>query len=389
MQEAPFGGANLCVYEHGRPVFDMWGGPKNNEGDPWEEHTPSVSYSTSKPIIATCLHILRDRGLVQYDAPVAKYWPEFAQNGKASITVRQALTHAAGLYEVRNIVEHADVLLDWDATVQALERAPAAHAPGRYHGYHAITYGHLIGEIVRRVSGKSVPDFIQTELAEPLGLRDFYIGAPDEAIARAARNIIPTRREFSEAARERHREREKVKAKRFNLVARGLNLIGLPLDATRMRDAFSPHGVEAWDFSDPKVLKACIPAANGLFTGRDLARFYAMLASGGSLDGVRILSRETLREATQVHTHLPDRVLVAPMRWRMGFHAVMSKLGPVRGAFGHSGYNGSGAWASPLHSTSFGYVLNAGSGTPFGDWRIVKLTSVALACIKARRRHAA
>ncbi|MDB4985760.1 MAG: serine hydrolase [Myxococcaceae bacterium] len=389
LSQAPYGGANLTVYEHGRPVFDMWGGPKNNEGDLWEEHTPAVSYSSGKPVVATCLHILRDRGLVQYDAPVAKYWPEFAQNGKSTITVRQALTHAAGLYEVRNIVEHADVLLDWDATVQALERAPAAHAPGRYHGYHAVTYGHLIGEIVRRVSGKPLSRFIQDELAEPLGLHDFFIGAPEDAIARAARIIRAPKKELSEEAKAKRRAVAKAKEQRFRKLARGLNLIGLPLDADRMHNSFSPRGVESWDFSSPQVLRACIPAANSLFTGRDLARFYAMLAAGGSLDGVRILSRETLREATQVHTSLPDRVLVAPMRWRMGFHAMFSKLGPVRGGFGHSGYNGSGGWASPLHSASFGYVVNAGFGTPFGDWRTVKLTSTALSCLKLRKKRAA
>ena len=389
LAQVPYGGANLCLYEHGRPVFDMWGGPKNNRGEPWEEHTPSVSYSCGKAVVATALHILRDRGLVQYDVPVAKYWPEFAQNGKANITVRQALTHSAGLYEVRNIVEHADVLLDWDATIHALERAPAAHAPGRYHGYHAVTYGHLLGEIIRRVSGKDVSSFIQTEIAEPLGLPDFFIGAPDDAIARAARNITPVKRELSEEDRQKRRALAKTKSERFRLVARGLNLIGLPLDPERMNNAFTPRGVESWDFSEPRILKACIPAANGLFTGRDLARFYAMLASGGSLGGVRILSRETLREATEVHTRRPDRVLVAPMRWRMGFHAMFSKLGPVRGGFGHSGYNGSGGWASPHHSAAFGYVVNAGYGTPFGDWRTVKLTSAALACLKARRRHAA
>jgi CubicO group peptidase (beta-lactamase class C family) len=389
LSQAPYGGSNLTVYQQGRPVFDMWGGPRNNEGDAWQEHTPAVSYSTGKPVVATCLHILRDRKLLQYDSPVAKYWPEFAQNGKGAITVRQALTHAAGLYEVRSIVEHADVLLDWDATVRALERAPAAHAPGRYHGYHALTYGHLIGEIVRRVSGRSVPQFIQEELAGPLGLRDFFIGAPDEAIERAARIIRKPHVELTDEQRERRRVVAKAKAVRFRKIARGLNLIGLPLDADRMHGAFTPKGVEAWDFSEPRVLRACIPAVNGLFTGRDLSRFYAMLAAGGALDGVRILSSETLREATEVHTRLPDRVLVAPMRWRMGFHAMLSKLGPVRGGFGHSGYNGSGGWASPLHGASFGYVVNAGFGTPFGDWRTVKLTSTALACLKQRKKRAA
>lgn len=391
LRAPPFGGAALCIYEDGKPVFDMWGGPRNAAGEPWEEHTPGVSYSTGKPVVATALHILKDRGLVRYDEPVARYWPEFAQNGKGAITVRQALSHAAGLYAVRSIVEHADVLFDWEATIHALERASAAHAPGRYHAYHAITYGHLIGEIVHRVSGKPLPRFIQEEIAAPLGLHDFFVGAPDEAIERAARNINRAPGRVSHDSPEQRQARRKAKADRMRLLARGLNLVGIPLNPRRMHRAFSPRGVEDWDFSSPKVLRACIPAVNGLFSGRDLARFYALLGAGGTLDSVRLLSPQTIAEATRVHAHGPDGVLLAPMRWRLGFHAVFSKFGIVRGAFGHSGYNGSGAWASPAHGAALGYVVNAGMGTPVGDWRMVKLTTTALACVKARkaRRRAA
>jgi CubicO group peptidase (beta-lactamase class C family) len=194
-------------------------------------------------------------------------------------------------------------------------------------------------------------------------------------------------RRVSDAAEAQRRERTRAKSERFRLIARGLNLLGIPISPERMHKAFTPRGVESWDFSSPTVLKACIPAANGLFSGRDLARFYAMLAAGGALDGVRILSEDTVREATVVHGRGPDGVLVAPMRWRLGFHATFSKLGIVRGGFGHSGYNGSGGWASPQHGASFGYVVNAGLGTPFGDWRTVKLTTATLACLKQRKKR--
>lgn len=388
LQEKPFGGAALCVYQRGRPVFDMWGGPRNPEGDPWEERTASVSYSTSKGVVATALHMCKDRGLVRYDDPVARYWPEFAQNGKGAITVRQALTHSAGLYSARTIVDHADVLLDWDETIRALERAPAAHSPGRYHAYHAITYGHLIGEIVRRVSGKPFPRFVREDIAEPLGLRDFHIGADDEAIARAARNVDRVPGRGSAESKERAKARADERAKRMKLIARALNFVGIPMSTERMHSALTAKGIEKWDFSSPEVLRACIPAANGLFSARDLARFYAALSTG-SLDGVRLLSEQTLKEATQVHTHRPDGVLVAPMRWRLGYHAVFYKRGIVRGGFGHSGYNGSGAWASPSHGISLGYVVNAGYGTPFGDWRMVRLTTTLIDCLKATGRRAA
>ena len=156
----------------------------------------------------------------------------------------------------------------------------------------------------------------------------------------------------------------------------------------RIERTFSAKGMSRWDFSSPTVLRACIPSANGLFSARDLARFYALLAAGGSLDGVRLLSPATVDEATQVHARGPDGVLVAPMRWRLGYHGVFSKLGIVRGAFGHSGINGSGAWASPSHEAALGYVVNAGFGTPLGDFRMVRLTTTALACLRAGRRAA-
>jgi CubicO group peptidase (beta-lactamase class C family) len=157
----------------------------------------------------------------------------------------------------------------------------------------------------------------------------------------------------------------------------------------RMFNSFSVHGIGKWDFSSPEVMRACIPAANGVFAARDLARFYAALANGGALDGARILSQKTLQEATQVHTSRPDGVLVLPMRWRLGYHAVVSTRGIVRNAFGHSGYNGSGGWASPNHQAAFAFVVNAGVGTPVGDMRMIRLTSVALACAKAYRKKRA
>jgi len=384
----PYGGAAICLYEDGKPVVDLWGGVKNPQGDPWEENTPSVSYSTSKGVAATALHMCKDRGLVRYDDPVAKYWPEFGQRDKGAITVRQVLTHAAGLYDVRNIVGHADLLLDWDATIRALELAPASHPAGRHHGYHAVTFGHLVGEIVRRVSGKPFSQFIQDEIAKPLGLENFFIGASEEAIQRSARNMggAPGRDVDETTAHARARE-ETTKQNRLRLIALGLNMVGIPMNPDRLHRALYPRGVEMWDFSSPEVLRACIPAANGLFSARDLARLYACLGNGGSLDGVRLLSTPTIREATQVQWRGPDGVLVAPMRWRLGYHAVFSRLGIVKAGFGHAGYNGSGAWACPLHGAAFGFVVNAGMGTPIGDWRLLKLTTVALACLKARRRR--
>lgn len=388
LSHPPFGGAALCVYQAGRPVFDMWGGLRDNEGRPWQQNTPSVSFSTTKGITSTALHMLADRGLVRYDDPVVRYWPEFGQRGKTGITLRHVLTHSAGLYDVRNVLSHADDLLDWDATCAALAAAPAAHEPGRYHAYHALTYGHLVGEVVRRVSGQSFSSFVEQEIARPLGLRDFFVGAPDEATARAARLLLPPRKPRSEAPRAREGKRPRsARERRLFAVQRVLRLFGVPMNLERVQSAFSPRGIGRWDFSSPEVLRACIPAANGLFAARDLARFYSALAGGGTLDGVRLLSAETLRQATRIHARGPDGVLVLPMGWRLGYHGVATRTGVVKGAYGHFGYGGSGAWASPADQASLAYVVNAGTGTPVGDFRVVKLTSVALSCLRARRQR--
>jgi len=389
LSKEPFGGAGLCVYQDGRPVFDMWGGSRDHRGAPWEEHTPSVSFSTTKGIASTALHILADRGLVRYDEPVATYWPEFAQAGKGAITVRQVLNHSAGMCDVRNVVEHVDILLDWDKTIDALAKAKAAHEPGRFHAYHAITYGHLVGEIVHRVSKKPLGNFVADEIAAPLGLKDFFIGAPDEAIARAARLPGPMSRRPPGPRSVDSKVRARRKGQRLKVLQHALRFVGLPANFERIRDAFAPRGIEHWDLSSPAVLRACIPSVNGLFTGRDLARVYATLAAGGTLDGVRLMSPEIVRQASEIQHRGPDGVLIFPMGWRLGYHGVPTSMGAIKGAFGHFGYGGSGAWASPRHNASLGLVVNAGAGTPVGDWRVLKLSAVAISCVRAQRRRRA
>lgn len=369
----------------------MWGGTRDSEGRAWEERTPSVSFSTTKGVASTALHMLVDRGQVHYDDPVAKYWPEFAQSGKERITLRHVLTHSAGLYDARRILAHAEDLLDWDKSCAALAQAKAAHAPGRHHAYHALTYGHLVGEVVRRVSGRPFSEFVASEIAGPLGLKDFFVGAPEEAIQRSARLIFPARQKPEGARKPPRAPGEKSpRQQRLEAVARVLRVFGIPMSLERAHGAFSPRGIGTWDFSAPHVLRSAIPAVNGLFTARDLARFYQALALGGALDGTRLLSAETLREAKRVYRRGPDGVLVLPMGWRLGFHAIATRHGLLKGAFGHFGYGGSGAWASPEDQLSLAFTVNAGTGTPVGDLRIVKLGAVAVACARraqgSRRR---
>ncbi len=383
LARTPLGGAGLSVYHEGRPVFDMWGGVRDSSGAPWEERTPCVSFSTTKGVASTALHMLVDRGQIAYDDPVVKYWPEFGQRGKDKVLVRHLLTHSAGLYDARSILAHADDMLDWNRACQALAEAPAAHAPGRHHAYHALTYGHLVGELVRRVSGQAFSEFVQAEIAAPLGLRDFFVGAPEEAIGRSARLVFPERTKPAQEGKPARPRGKSPRQKRLETMAKVLRVFGVPMDLERSQAAFAPRGINRWDFSAPRVLRASIPAVNGLFTARDLARFYQALALGGALDGTRLLSSRTLSEATRVYRRGPDGVLVVPMGWRLGYHSIAVRTGLLRGAFGHFGYGGSGAFASPNERLSMGFTVNIGTGTPVGDLRLVKLGSVAVACARA------
>ena len=369
--DAP-GGASLAVSHEGRMVVDLWGGVRDNEQKPWERETPCVAYSTTKGVVSTALHMLRDRGALDYDDPVAKHWPGFERAGKGDITIRDLLTHRAGLYDARRIVGEAENLLDWDEVTERL----AAAAPGDRgprSSYHALTYGHLVGNVVARVSGMSLSRFVETELRAPLGLDGFHIGAPPEAIAHAARLMRGPRREGP-------RPRKKPNA--------ALRMVAPFFD--EFRAALLPTGMARFDMSSDEALAASIPAANGLFTARALAGFYAMLAEGGTLDGRRYVGKETLAEATRPYVRGGDRVLLFPLAWRLGYHrvgALSRHRAPL--AYGHFGYGGSGAFCDPQRRLSFGFLVNYGFGTPVGDLRVWRLAGLALAGAEKRTRRAA
>ncbi len=362
------GGAAVCVYLHGRPVVDVWVGERA-PGVPWERDTPAISFSTTKGVTATALHRLADRGLVDYDAPVARYWPEFARNGKDRITLRHVLSHRAGLYNLRHLVDHGERMMDWDHMVRALERAWPAHEPGAYPAYHGLTYGWLVGEVVQRVSGMPFSDFVRQEVARPLGIEGMWIGAPEEARARAAVLSQPM------AALGRV-ERMRGPARALRVVSRWL---GFPIDLSFLRNALLPRaGGEV--FWHPDILASPIPAANGLFTARALARMYAALGDGGTLDGERLLSAETVTAATTVQTRQRDRVILFRPGWRLGYHGAFTTRGALKGGFGHFGFGGSGAWADPKRRLAIGFVNNRAGGTPLGDLRIAQIGSAVVRC---------
>jgi CubicO group peptidase (beta-lactamase class C family) len=381
------GGAGVCVYHHGQCVVDLWGGERDSAGRRWQRDTLAPSFSTTKGVASTIVHIMVDRGLLDYDAAVADYWPEFAQAGKRDITLRQVLAHQSGLYHIRQMIDNAERMLDWDYMVKAIERTAPIHKPGTRTGYHGLTYGFLVGELLRRVTGRTFPELVREEIAEPLDLDGMYVGAPREALERAAELIWPQQREWLQKIPmgPMMREGGRIAEGAADWLRRGLGQVGVELDLVSLIDALAPRGIRDFDFSAKETLSASIPAANGLFTARSLARMYACLAAGGELDGVRLLSQRTLQQATRVQNEAPGRaVLPIDMRWRLGYHGVATTRGfPPRG-FGHFGFGGSGGWADPSLGLGVALIVNCGMGSPFGDLRTARISGAALACARAR-----
>ena len=377
------GGGAVCVYHHGMKVVDIWGGTKDRNKSPWESDTMAMSFSTSKGVVSTLLHQLVDRGLMNYDDHVADHWPEFAAAGKSEITVRQVLTHRAGLPHLRQLVTDAEQVLDWDYMVGALAAARPRLRPGGRSAYHALTYGWLVGEIIQRVDGRRLPEIIRTELADPLGLDGLYIGAPPEAIARAATLRRPGGRQRPLARATKYLPVDQW----INSFSRLARITNGPFDPALIRDALVLPGKPGL-LLDPRALEVPIPAANGLFTARSLARLYAALANGGELDGQRILSESAVASATEIQTRSRDRVLLTRMNWRLGYHNAFSTKGPIDGAFGHYGYGGSGAFADPGRGLAVAMVNNSTGGSPFGDERIRLIATAALSSASRIRRSA-
>jgi CubicO group peptidase (beta-lactamase class C family) len=371
------GGAAVCVYHRGEKVVDAWGGTKDEEGHAWEESTVSLSYSTSKGVASTLMHILVGRGLMDYEDPVAEVWPEFGQNGKSQITLRQLMCHEAGLYDIRSMIDHAGRMTDWDYMTRALAEAKPAHRPGRAHGYHALTYGWLVGELIRRLTGKRFSEVLEAELAQPLDVDGLFIGLPDDQLSRRAQLILPEVMKMGGDAMDRLERWAKG-------IGRLLQFTPVRIDPGKLAAALVPKGMEDVDFNEEAFAKASIPAANGMFTARALARMYALLANDGELDGVRLIDREAVWRATEVQNRSVGRVIPLPMHWRLGYHRVPTIGFAMPNGFGHFGFGGSGAWADPDRELAVALTLNSGVGTPFGDLRMVRLGTAAARCAERR-----
>jgi CubicO group peptidase (beta-lactamase class C family) len=355
------GGAATSVYLEGKPVVDIWAGRARHDGSPWEHDTMAICFSGTKGVAATAVHILASDGSIDYDAPVACYWPEFARNGKENITVRQILSHQAGLHRVVPLVDQLTDILDWDLIVNRLAETEPDFHPGTANGYHAVTFGWLVGELVHRVSGLSFPDFVQRRIVEPLGLDGLRIGEADEEMDRLADlvGLPPLRRHGVSPLPLGYRAPAWIPPGPIrSLVRRGLT-------PAKLKELFT----------HPRFWKACLPSMNGVCTARSLAKMYAALSLGGSLDGVRIVDEDIVRQSAEVQMKRPDRVVLYPLHWRLGYHRADAMLMDVPSAFGHFGMGGAGGWANPELKLSTALVHN---GFPFsltGQMRTVMITA--------------
>ena len=372
------GGAAACVYHRGEKVLDLWGGERDEWGTPWEESTLAPSFSTTKGVASTLVHILVDRGLIEYDDPVATHWPEFAQAGKEKITLRHVMSHQSGLYHLRQMLDHADQMLDWETVTSAIARAKPIHPPGKRSGYHGLSYGFIVGEIVRRIARMPFSEVVQKELAEPLKTDGLFVGAPDEAIERAARLIIPRNGLRMESGF--------IVEQAAGCLQSVLGMFGIRTHVGGILE-LAPRGIGKLDFSSARTLQVAMPSHNGLFSARSLAKMYAALAGGGTVDGTRLLSKETLHRATQLQSR-PGHAYPWPidMGWRLGYHRAFTTRGKAEGAFGHYGFGGSGAFADPRRELAVGLIVNSGQGTPFGDIRTAQIATAAIRSVDERPR---
>lgn len=346
-------GAACCVYVRGRVVVDLWGGWADRERErPWSENTAALVFSATKGITAACVLRLVERGLLDLDAPVAAYWPEFAAEGKGEISLRWVLGHRAGVPAVDAALTLEQVLA-WDPVVAAIAAQRPAWEPGSRHGYHFRTYGWILGEVVRRVTGATLGHVLANEIAAPLGA-DFWVGLPADEEPRVATLIPPPPLADPDARA------------LFAQLTGPDTLLGRAL--TGPSNLF--HYDDMWN---TRALHAAeMPSSNGIGTARALARIYAALVS--DVDGVRLLRPETVAAAREVVSDGPDAVLGLPTRFGVGFMlppAVSLAARPT--AFGHPGAGGSLGVGDVDAGMGFGYAMSQMQLGLTGDPRSARL----------------
>lgn len=358
-------GAGCSASVGGRVVVDVWGGLADRRtGRPWDPDTAAVIFSCSKGVLAICAYLLVQEGRLDLDAPVAQYWPGFGSLGKEAITVRQAMSHRAGVPSF-DVDLTKDEVLAWAPVIHAIEGQRPMYAPTAGHLYHALTYGWLVGEVIRRLTGLTPGHYFRETIGDPLALRT-WIGLPDEARESVAWMEAPLPDEDSDAAREAARL-----VRDDPVVERSVSLGG----------AFAfPADGDLVTFNDPAIQAAEIPGANGISTAGSLARLYAACVS--EVAGPPLLHRDSIEDGLRVRS-AGRQLSGAPddgSRWGTGFQLSSPPSQPMLGAasFGHAGAGGQLAFADATHQVGFAYLSNQMGG--YGDLRARELT-VALGAV--------
>ena len=340
-------GAALAVCVDTEPVVDLWAGHADAARTrPWTRDTLVNVFSVGKAVTALCALQLVEAGRLDLDAPVARYWPEFAQAGKAELHVRHLLTHQAGLPALAEPLP-PDAWAQWDVMTQALAAQPPWWPPGSGHGYHVNTQGFLIGEVVRRITGRSIGTYLRERLAGPAGV-DFHIGLGPEHDGRCADFLPPLPSP----------ERDEFERRLLTDPARLSGLALMRVNAYR-----NPANVSGMGIVNTRAWRAAeVPSTNGHSNARAIARLYSALAGNGELDGVHVLAPDMVARAIAEQVNGPDLVLERNTRYGLGFQLTMPerRLGPGPRAFGHFGAGGSLGFADPDARVAIGYVMNQG-----------------------------
>jgi CubicO group peptidase (beta-lactamase class C family) len=352
-------GAAAAVTVDGEFVVDIWGGDADPNGTPWESDTIVNVYSTTKTMAATCMLALADRGKLDFDAPVAQYWPEFAQHGKESVLVKHVMSHTAGLPGFVPPVT-AEQIYDVDAIAAQLAAQELWWEPGTRSGYHALTQGNLEGEILYRITGTRMAEWFQTEIADPLGA-DFHMSLPASEDARVAELIPPDVNATTELA---------------------INDTVISIDSIAGRTLTSA----LLDATEPKTREwraAEIPAAGGIGNARSIARIHSALACGGEVDGVRIMSEAGARRGLEEQIDNHDHVLMTDLRHGLGFALKLDgwTTSPNKNSMFWGGWGGSLAIVDFDARASISYVMNRMDAQLTGDPRNQRISAAVYAAL--------
>ena len=443
LDDAPAGGA-VAVYQAGQCIAQASTGMARPDM-PWQPDTLAINFSTGKGVLATLVHVLVSQQLIEYDKPIAHYWPEFAANGKDQITLRQVMSHQADLFSIQSIDVDSETVLDWDTMLRhiaAMSITSPEDATKYDSAYSALVYGWVLGGVVDAVTNLSFAEALRQYLTEPLGIADScYFGVPDskvDQVAKLAKDFEETEDTSSQLKSRRQKPTLKVDSQETlrtyaslpsyhywqqkmlndkraaetqsslddSLDSSDIDNVQPVLNTARINSlyfnttqlnlknykaALIPAGKHALDCHKSQTLQAVIPAANGVASAKALATIYAMLANGGIWQGNALIDSATFEQLSTPQVEGLDAVMPAAMKWRLGYHRLFSLyannddtdkgMSPALSGFGHMGYNGSVAWCDPERQLSFAFIHNFDT-TMLNDVRQFALTEAVLSWVE-------